>query len=117
MSSNPVEAKIGRSVKQKNEDKRKQLNLEDVPPADLKSKLQRNYTVVYAAYIWVLQIKFSKILVSSLVFLIQKLLNPRPSVITLIILYDLIRVLDLTERTRILLETIVKISNDGKLYL
>ena len=61
--------------------------------------------------------KFSKILVSSLVFLIQKLLNPRPRVITLIILYDLIRVLDLTERTRILLETIVKISNDGKLYL
>ena len=57
MSSNPVEAKIGRSVKQKNEDKRKQLNLEDVPPADLKSKLQRNYTVVYAAYIWVLQKK------------------------------------------------------------
>ena len=53
MSSNPVEAKIGRSVKQKNEDKRKQLNLEDVPPADVKSKLLRNYTIVYAAYIWV----------------------------------------------------------------
>ena len=89
MSSNPVEAKIGRSVKQKNEDKRKQLNLEDVPPPDVKSKLLRNYTLVYAAYI----------------------------VIGLIILYDLVRVLDLTERTRILLETIVKISNDGKLYL
>ena len=45
-----MEKKPGRTIQEKNAQKRTRLDLDGMPQADIKSKLLRNYFVVYLAY-------------------------------------------------------------------
>ena len=45
-----MEKKPGRTIQEKNAQKRTRLDLDGMPEADMKSKLLRNYFVVYLAY-------------------------------------------------------------------
>jgi len=81
--------KRGLSHKEKNARKRKALDIEDIPPSGWKEHMLRYRFILPVAY----------------------------GIVAFVILFDIVRILDFSDTTANILESIVKFSNDGKLYL
>jgi hypothetical protein len=79
----------GRTLEEKNIQRRAQLGLENIPPSGLKEKLLN--------YRFLLPLSYSLVII--------------------IFIFDIVRWLDFSDYTKNILEALVKISNDGKLYL